>query len=51
MFLRTHRPYFRAQMRPRKPSLVVLMFGGNEAFRLSRDWTKPEGSARRPSSW
>ena len=29
-------------MRYRKPSLVVLMFGGNEAFRLSRDWTKPE---------
>ncbi|MCY1082005.1 GDSL-type esterase/lipase family protein [Archangium lansingense] len=42
VFLRTHRPYFRAQMRQRKPSLVVLMFGGNEAFRLSRDWTKPE---------
>ncbi len=42
VFLRTHRPYFRAQLRQRKPSLVVLMFGGNEAFRLSRDWTKPE---------
>jgi lysophospholipase L1-like esterase len=42
VFLRAHRPYFRAQMRYRKPSLVVLMFGGNEAFRLSRDWTKPE---------
>jgi lysophospholipase L1-like esterase len=42
VFLRPHRPYFRAQMRQRKPSLVVLMFGGNEAFRLSRDWTKPE---------
>jgi len=42
VFLRTHRPYFRAQIRQRKPSLVVLMFGGNEAFRLSRDWTKPE---------
>ena len=42
VFLRTHRPYFRAQMRQRKPALVVLMFGGNEAFRLSRDWTKPE---------
>jgi lysophospholipase L1-like esterase len=42
VFLRTHAPYFRAQMRQRKPALVVLMFGGNEAFRLSRDWTKPE---------
>jgi lysophospholipase L1-like esterase len=42
VFLRTHKPYFRSQMRQRKPSLVVLMFGGNEAFRLSRDWTKPE---------
>ncbi|WP_257453318.1 GDSL-type esterase/lipase family protein [Archangium lipolyticum] len=42
VFLRAHRPYFRSQMRHRKPSLVVLMFGGNEAFRLSRDWTKPE---------
>lgn len=42
VFLRTHRPFFRAQLRQRKPSLVVLMFGGNEAFRLSRDWTKPE---------
>ncbi|WNG40327.1 hypothetical protein F0U61_46565 [Archangium violaceum] len=42
VFLRTHQPFFRAQMRQRKPSLVVLMFGGNEAFRLSRDWTKPE---------
>ncbi|WP_434383923.1 GDSL-type esterase/lipase family protein [Melittangium boletus] len=42
VFLRAHAPYFRAQMRQRKPALVVLMFGGNEAFRLSRDWTKPE---------
>ncbi|MFL5357638.1 GDSL-type esterase/lipase family protein [Archangium sp.] len=42
VFLRTHRPFFRSQLRQRKPSLVVLMFGGNEAFRLSRDWTKPE---------
>jgi len=42
VFLRAHPPYFRAQMRQRKPALVVLMFGGNEAFRLSRDWTKPE---------
>ncbi|PTL81281.1 GDSL-type esterase/lipase family protein [Vitiosangium sp. GDMCC 1.1324] len=42
VFLRAHRPFFRAQIRQRKPSLVVLMFGGNEAFRLSREWTKPE---------
>ncbi|WNG30456.1 hypothetical protein F0U62_45445 [Cystobacter fuscus] len=42
VFLRTHPPYFRSQMRQRKPSLVVLMFGGNEAFRLSREWTKLE---------
>ena len=42
VFLRTHPPYFRAQLRQRKAALVVLMFGGNEAFRLSRDWTRPE---------
>ena len=36
VFLRTHRPYFPRADAPRKPSLVVLMFGGNEAFRLAR---------------
>ncbi|XXF77254.1 GDSL-type esterase/lipase family protein [Myxococcaceae bacterium GXIMD 01537] len=33
---------FRAQLRHRKPSLVLLMVGGNEAFFLSRDRTTPE---------
>jgi lysophospholipase L1-like esterase len=42
VFTRAHRPFFRTQLRQRKPSLVVLMLGGNEAFRLGREWTKPE---------
>ncbi|WP_049805207.1 GDSL-type esterase/lipase family protein [Stigmatella aurantiaca] len=41
VFLRAKREAFRAQLRHRKPSLVVLMVGGNEAFYLSRDRTKP----------
>lgn len=42
VFTRAHRPFFRTQLRQRKPSLVVLLLGGNEAFRLGREWTKPE---------
>ena len=42
VFTRAHRPFFRTQLRQRKPALVVLMLGGNEAFRLGREWTKPE---------
>jgi lysophospholipase L1-like esterase len=33
---------FRAQLRHRKPSLVVLLVGGNEAFFLSRDRTNED---------
>ncbi|MBF5046162.1 hypothetical protein FGE12_27345 [Aggregicoccus sp. 17bor-14] len=39
VFLRAQAPVFRAELRRRHPSLVVLMLGGNEAFRLSRGWT------------
>ncbi len=42
VFLRAQRGAFRAQLRHRKPSLVVLMVGGNEAFYLSRNRTTPK---------
>ncbi|WP_224361439.1 GDSL-type esterase/lipase family protein [Hyalangium versicolor] len=42
VFLRAHHGAFRSQLRHRKPSLVVLMVGGNEAFYISRNRIKPE---------
>jgi len=39
VYLRAQPAAFRAQLRQRKPSLVVLMVGGNEAFFYSRDRT------------
>lgn len=42
VYLRAHRPFFRAQLKRRKPALVVLMLGGNEALRLARGWTTAE---------
>ncbi len=42
VFLRAQRSAFRAQLRHRKPALVVLMVGGNEAFYISRNRIKPE---------
>ena len=39
VYLRAQPAAFRAQLRHRKPSLVVLMVGGNEAFFLSRERT------------
>ncbi|RKI06398.1 hypothetical protein D7Y15_30875 [Corallococcus sp. AB030] len=39
VYLRAQPQAFRAQLKHRKPSLVVLMVGGNEAFFLSRDRT------------
>ncbi|MDY7227505.1 GDSL-type esterase/lipase family protein [Hyalangium rubrum] len=41
VFLRAQRGAFRAQLRHRRPSLVVLMVGGNEAFYISRNRTTP----------
>ncbi|AKQ63470.1 hypothetical protein A176_000382 [Myxococcus hansupus] len=37
VYLRAQPAAFRAQLRQRKPSLVVMMVGGNEAFFYSRD--------------
>ncbi|WP_224244556.1 GDSL-type esterase/lipase family protein [Hyalangium gracile] len=42
VFLRAKQGSFRSQLRHRKPSLVVLMVGGNEAFYISRNRIKPE---------
>jgi lysophospholipase L1-like esterase len=42
VFLRAQRGAFRSQLRHRKPSLVVLMVGGNEAFYISRNRITPE---------
>lgn len=42
VFLRAQPTAFRAQLRHRKPSLVVLMVGGNEAFYISRNRITPE---------
>jgi lysophospholipase L1-like esterase len=42
VFLRAQHGAFRAQLRHRKPSLVVLMVGGNEAFYISRNRITPE---------
>lgn len=42
VFLRAQRGAFRSQLRHRKPALVVLMVGGNEAFYISRNRIKPE---------
>ncbi|RKH56496.1 GDSL-type esterase/lipase family protein [Corallococcus llansteffanensis] len=42
VYLRAQPAAFRAQLRHRKPSLVVLMVGGNEAFFLSRERTTVE---------
>lgn len=45
---------FRAQLRHRRPSLVMLIVGGNEAFFLSRDRTTPEeirAQARKLVQW
>jgi lysophospholipase L1-like esterase len=42
VFLRAQKGAFRAQLRHRKPSLVVLMVGGNEAFYISRNRITPE---------
>jgi lysophospholipase L1-like esterase len=39
VYLRAQPQAFRAQLKHRKPSLVVLMVGGNEAFFLSRERT------------
>ncbi|NOJ82429.1 GDSL-type esterase/lipase family protein [Myxococcus xanthus] len=39
VYLRAQPAAFRAQLRQRKPSLVVMMVGGNEAFFYSRDRT------------
>ncbi|WP_163995073.1 GDSL-type esterase/lipase family protein [Pyxidicoccus caerfyrddinensis] len=39
VYLRAQPAAFRAQLRQRKPSLVVLMVGGNEAFFYSRERT------------
>jgi len=41
VFLRAQRGAFRSQLRHRKPSLVVLMVGGNEAFYISRNRITP----------
>jgi lysophospholipase L1-like esterase len=41
VFMRTQRGAFRSQLRYRRPALVVLMVGGNEAFYLSRNRTTP----------
>ncbi len=41
VFLRAQRDAFRSQLRHRKPSLVVLMVGGNEAFYISRNRITP----------
>jgi lysophospholipase L1-like esterase len=41
VFMRTQRGAFRSQLRYRRPALVVLMTGGNEAFYLSRNRTTP----------
>lgn len=42
VFLRAQKGAFRSQLRHRKPSLVVLMVGGNEAFYISRNRITPE---------
>jgi lysophospholipase L1-like esterase len=42
VFLRAQRGAFRSQLRHRKPSLVVLMVGGNEAFYISRNRITPQ---------
>lgn len=42
VFLRAQHGAFRSQLRHRKPSLVVLMVGGNEAFYISRNRITPE---------
>jgi lysophospholipase L1-like esterase len=39
VYLRAQPAAFRAQLRQRKPSMVVLMVGGNEAFFYSRERT------------
>ncbi|QSQ12886.1 hypothetical protein JY572_31730 [Myxococcus landrumensis] len=39
VYLRAQPAAFRAQLRQRKPAMVVLMVGGNEAFFYSRDRT------------
>lgn len=39
VYLRAQPAAFRAQLRQRKPSMVVLMVGGNEAFFFSRERT------------
>jgi lysophospholipase L1-like esterase len=41
VFMRTQRGAFRSQLRYRRPSLVVLMVGGNEAFYISRNRITP----------
>ncbi|MBZ4396157.1 GDSL-type esterase/lipase family protein [Myxococcus sp. AS-1-15] len=42
VYLRAQPAAFRAQLRQRKPSMVVLMVGGNEAFFYSRERTTLE---------
>jgi lysophospholipase L1-like esterase len=42
VFLRAQKGAFRSQLRHRKPALVVLMVGGNEAFYISRNRITPE---------
>lgn len=42
VYLRAQPAAFRAQLRQRKPAMVVLMVGGNEAFFFSRDRTTLE---------
>ncbi|HEX8699131.1 MAG TPA: GDSL-type esterase/lipase family protein, partial [Myxococcaceae bacterium] len=41
VFMRTQRGAFRSQLRYRRPSLVVMMVGGNEAFYISRNRITP----------
>jgi len=42
VFLRAQKGAFRSQLRHRKPALVVLMVGGNEAFYISRNRITPQ---------
>jgi lysophospholipase L1-like esterase len=41
VFMRTQRGAFRSQPRYRRPALVVMMVGGNEAFYISRNRITP----------
>jgi len=41
VFMRTQRGAFRSQLRYRRPALVVMMVGGNEAFYISRNRITP----------